>query len=267
MKNQNEQPEIILREVEKTFYAGSTNRSDTYALENINMQVSKGEIYCLLGPSGCGKSTILNIVAGFDQATAGTVLVADQPVQRAGPDRVVVFQQALLFPWLNVRNNIVFGPRVRGENRTKTAERADFLLEATGLTQFENHYVYELSGGMQQRVALARALINEPEVLLMDEPFGALDAQTRVDMQELLMKVWIELKPTVLFVTHDVDEALFVGDRVGVMSRRPGRIKSEVDIDVPLPRTYEMLTEQKFVELKRQILQQIRGSEERAKLD
>ncbi len=251
---------IEIRGLHKVFSSARRNRADVVALEGINVNVSHGEIYCLLGPSGCGKSTILEIVAGFESTSAGTVLVDGDPVTRPSPDRAVVFQQPQLFPWLSVLNNVLFGPTVqRRLNDGGALRRAEELLGLTGLEEFKHHHVYQLSGGMRQRVAIARALINQPKVLLMDEPFGALDAQTRVAMQELLLSIWSELKPTIVFVTHDVEEALFLGDRVGVMSTRPGRMRLEVTVPIARPRTIEELTSRVFVDLKARVLRELRA--------
>ena len=252
--------EIVVRRMQRTF-AGTQGRADVVALADISFEVGVGEIYCLLGPSGCGKSTILNILAGFERASAGEVLVEGRTVERPSPQRAVVFQQPQLFPWLDVWDNVMFGPRVQGRPQPAAADRAEFLLRATGLLEFRHHRVYELSGGMRQRVAIARALINEPRVLLMDEPFGALDAQTRLAMQELLLAVWAELRPTIVFVTHDVDEALFLGDRVCIMSPRPGRVARELTVPIARPRTADVTTSPQFVALKRTIMNEIRREE------
>lgn len=247
------QPEVVVRGLGKTFVPRG-RRAPVVALENVDITVPTGEICSLLGPSGCGKSTILSILAGFETATLGEVLVGGKPITGPDPSRAFVFQQPQLFPWLDVWGNLLFGPRVQGRAGNDARERATFLLEATGLTEFRHHRVYELSGGMKQRVAIARALINRPEVLLMDEPFGALDAQTRLIMQQLLMRIWEELRPTILFVTHDVDEALFLGSTVYVMKARPGRIKCELSVDLERPRTIDSTTSDRFIALKKTIL-------------
>ncbi len=254
--------EIVLRGVAKTFFAGSKERSDVLALDDINMEVRRGEIYSLVGPSGCGKSTILNMIAGFEHPTQGDVIVDGRRVSAPGPDRVVVFQQPLLYPWLTVWKNIALGPSLAARRGADLDGEVQALIDATGLRGFEKHYPYELSGGMQQRVTLCRALINHPEVLLMDEPFGALDAITRVNMQELLMSVWEGSRPTIFFITHDIEEAIFIGDRVGLMSRRPGRIKHEFDVPLARPRDYrESTTAHAFVELKRRIASELEMKE------
>ena len=232
---------------------------ETTALQDISLGIGASEFVCLLGPSGCGKSTILNLIAGFEQASAGQVLLNGQPILRPGPDRGMVFQQPQLFPWLTVADNITFGPRMTGGRRQDYRPLAERYIQRMGLTGFEKHYPYELSGGMQQRVALARAWITQPELFLMDEPFGALDAQTRMMMQELLLRVWHEQRTTVLFVTHDIDEALFLADRVLVMTARPGRIKDDLRITFRRPRDYEtLLFDEDYVRLKRHVLHLIR---------
>lgn len=238
-------------------YPATGNRDETVALENVSLSIRQGEIYCLVGPSGCGKTTTLSLIAGFEFPSQGQVRVAGRDVASIGPDRVVVFQAPTLFPWLTVARNITFGPSVNGQKLSAMHEDMEALIRATGLDGFQKHYPYELSGGMQQRVALARALINKPAVLLMDEPFAALDAQNRVVMQELVMDVWAEMKTTILFITHDIDEAIFIADRVGVMSARPGRIVRELKVDLPRPRTYSMTTRSEFTELKKQVLELI----------
>lgn len=234
------------------------------ALEDINLGIHEGGFVCLLGPSGCGKSTLLNLVASFESPTEGEIWCDGQLVQEPGPDRAVVFQEPALFPWLTVRDNILAGPRARGVDVGRFLALAKSYVELMGLEGFEHHYPAQLSGGMKQRVAIARVLVLEPEVLLMDEPFGALDAQTRFLMQELLLKVWEQLYRTVLFITHDVDEAVFLADTIYVMTARPGRIKRRVVVDLPRPRTVEMVTSPAFVATKREVLKLIREESLRA---
>ena len=202
-------------------------------LENFSLQSEQGEFIVILGPSGCGKSTILNILAGFTQPTTGTVHCAGEQVISPAPERGVVFQEDTLFPWLTVKENILFGPRCQ---HLASLPDVTETLKTIGLQDFEHHYPAELSGGMKQRVALARVLINEPAILLMDEPFGGLDALTREEMQLLLADLHARLRPTVLFVTHDVEEAVFLADRVLVLSTRPGRLLADIKIDIPRPR-------------------------------
>jgi NitT/TauT family transport system ATP-binding protein len=230
-----------------------------HALENIQVQFEPGEFVALLGPSGCGKSTLLNIIASFEQPTSGALTVGGQPVHAPGPDRGVVFQEAALFPWLTVWENIVFGPKAQGLAPSEYEARAEEMLQITGLSDFRNHLPIQLSGGMRQRVGIARVLTLGSKILLMDEPFGALDAQTRLTMQELLLSVWDRLKPTIIFVTHDIDEALFLADKIHVMSARPGRMQSMLETHLPRPRSIEMTTTPEFNEMKRQILKTIRS--------
>jgi ABC-type nitrate/sulfonate/bicarbonate transport system ATPase subunit len=232
-------------------FPGVRGGAPTRALERTDLEVQDNDFICILGPSGCGKSTLLRIVAGLDQPTTGRVRLDGQAVERAGPDRGMVFQSYTLFPWLSVRDNILFGSR-------STPEKAEKLIARIGLRGFENHYPKMLSGGMQQRTALARALANDPKILLLDEPFGALDNQTRALMQELLLGIWEADRKTVLFVTHDIDEAIFMANRVAVMSARPGHIKSEVRIDLPHPRHYTMKTSPEFSRYKAELTEEIR---------
>ena len=229
-----------------------------HALDKIDLEVHAGEFVALLGPSGCGKSTLLNLVAGFEYASAGNLLVGGHKVERPGPDRGVVFQEAALFPWLSVWDNVIFGPVTQGLARKDYEERANDMLRIVGLQDFKKHLPVQLSGGMRQRVGIARILTLGSKVLLMDEPFGALDAQTRLTMQELLLSVWQQLKPTIVFVTHDIDEALFLADTIYVMSARPGRIQARLDVALARPRTIEDTTKEEFNAMKREILKQIR---------
>lgn len=212
------------------------SKSTVRALDEINLEVQKGEVICILGPSGCGKSTLLNIVAGFLPPSGGEVRVDGRPVVEPGPDRGFVFQEFALFPWRTVLQNIEFGPVLKGMEKADRHARARELIQRIHLTGFEDKFPFELSGGMKQRVGIARALANDPEVLLMDEPFGALDAQTRRVMQEELLKLLGETKKTVLFVTHAIDEAIVLADRVMIMTARPGQVKALLGVDLPRPR-------------------------------
>jgi ABC-type nitrate/sulfonate/bicarbonate transport system ATPase subunit len=250
-----QQPKIALRAVSKNFGSGA---GAIEAIRHVDLSISEGEIYCLLGPSGCGKTTVLNMIAGFEHPTDGTVAVDAEIIRSAGPDRAVVFQQPTLYPWLNVMGNIMLGLRFARIPRSEASERAHSYVVAMGLSGFEKRYPYELSGGMQQRVALGRAWINEPRVLLLDEPFGALDALTRVTMQELLLDLWARFATTILFITHDVEEAIFLGDKIGIMSGRPSVIVEEISVNIPRPRTIETTTTPRFIEIKRTIIEQIR---------
>jgi NitT/TauT family transport system ATP-binding protein/sulfonate transport system ATP-binding protein len=227
------------------------NFAQTKALERIELAIADNDFLCILGPSGCGKSTLLRIVAGLEAPSTGRVLLDGQAVDRPGPDRGMVFQSYTLFPWLTVRQNVLFGARAR-------ESVADELILRVGLRGFENHYPKQLSGGMQQRTALARALANDPKILLLDEPFGALDNQTRALMQELLLGIWEADRKTVLFVTHDIEEAIFMANRVAVMSARPGHIKSIVPIALPHPRHYTMKTTPEFSRYKAELTEEIR---------
>ena len=229
------------------------------ALENIQLDIAPGDFVALLGPSGCGKSTLLNIIASFEQPTSGVLTVGGQTIATPGPDRGVVFQEAALFPWLTVWENIVFGPKAQGLPPSDYEARAEEMLNIMGLKDFRNHLPIQLSGGMRQRVGIARVLTLGSQILLMDEPFGALDAQTRLTMQELLLSVWERLKPTIIFVTHDIDEALFLADKIYVMSARPGRMESVIDTHLARPRAIEMTATPEFNELKLQILKTIRS--------
>lgn len=219
------------------------------AVQDVSLQVAPGEFVSLIGPSGCGKSTLLNVVAGFIAPTDGETYLDGKPIRGPGSERGVVFQQYSLFPWMTVRRNVEFGLKMKGVGRTERSSQARTLLGLAGLLSFENHYPDQLSGGMKQRVGIVRALATGPRVLLMDEPFGALDAQTRVVMQEILTNMWQRLQISVLFVTHDIDEAVFLSDRIVVMTARPGRIKAELPVPLPRPRTPEMMATPEFRDL------------------
>jgi NitT/TauT family transport system ATP-binding protein len=228
------------------------------AVQNAQLEIKPGEFVCLLGPSGCGKSTLLNAIAGFVQPTRGQLSIDGRDVTEPGPDRGMVFQQHSLFPWKTVRDNVAFGPLMAGASRSEACSVARTFLSLVGLAAFEDAYPSTLSGGMQQRVGIARALANYPSVLLMDEPFGALDAQTRIMMQENLMQIWREFRNTVVFVTHDIDEAVFLSDRIVVMSASPGRIIADIPVQLPRPREQELLTSPEFIAIKRQCMALIR---------
>ena len=206
------------------------NGSSVQALKDVSLDIDEGQIITVLGPSGCGKTTLLNIVAGFLAPTEGKVVLNDEIVQGPGAERGMVFQQGALFEWMNVRSNVAFGPRMKGMSKSEQEEKVKHLLEIVGLADFEDKAVYELSGGMQQRVALARCLANDPDVILMDEPLGALDALTREKMQGLVLKLWKETGKTIILITHSVEEALLLGERLYVMAPRPGRIHKEYNL-------------------------------------
>jgi ABC-type nitrate/sulfonate/bicarbonate transport system ATPase subunit len=227
-------------------------------LFDVDLRVSAGETVCLIGPSGCGKSTLLRIVAGLDTPTSGDVRLDGNAVRGPGADRGMVFQTYTLFPWLTVTQNICFGLREKGVAPLRQAEIAAHYVDKVGLKGFEHHYPKMLSGGMQQRTAIARALANEPRILLLDEPFGALDNQTRALMQELLLSIWESERKTVLFVTHDIEEAIFMANRVVVMTARPGRIKADVAVTLAHPRHYTVKTSPEFSALKARLTEEIR---------
>ena len=232
--------------------------SSNLAVDRVNLDIPAGQFTCLLGPSGCGKSTLLNSVAGYVAPAAGRIVLDGAKIERPGPDRGMVFQQYSLFPWKTVRQNIEFGPKMAGKSGAEIETIVKGLLDMVGLSAHATKYPAMLSGGMQQRVGIARALANSPSVLLMDEPFGALDAQTRTLMQENLLGIWAEVKSTVIFVTHDIDEAVFLADRVVVMSAAPGRIIADIPVALPRPRTLDTFTSEAFMHLKKQCLELIR---------
>ncbi|HVM80761.1 MAG TPA: ABC transporter ATP-binding protein [Stellaceae bacterium] len=227
------------------------------ALDNIFLEVGENEFSVIVGPSGCGKTSLLRLVAGLIKPTEGAIYLDGMQVTKPGKDRGMVFQSYTLFPWLNVQDNVEFGLKIGGLPLEERRDISSRFLAQVGLTGFERAYPKHLSGGMMQRVALARALANDPEVLLMDEPFGALDSQTRALMQEMLLEIWQRSSKTVLFITHDIDESILLGDRVYVMTARPGRIKEMVEIDIPRPRTVDVLTSPEFMSIKRRIMRSI----------
>jgi NitT/TauT family transport system ATP-binding protein/sulfonate transport system ATP-binding protein len=249
---------LVVDGVSRTF-PGVRGGLPTRALEPAHLEIAEGEFLTILGPSGCGKSTLLRIVAGLDRPSEGRVVLDGAEVTAPGPDRGMVFQSYTLFPWLTVEENIRFGLRERGVAAAEQQRICGFFIEKTGLRGFERHYPKMLSGGMQQRTALARALANDPKILLLDEPFGALDHQTRELMQELLLTIWEDNAKTVLFVTHDIDEAIFLANRVVVMSARPGRIKCDLRVDLPHPRHYTVKTTTEFVAHKARLTEEIRS--------
>jgi ABC-type nitrate/sulfonate/bicarbonate transport system ATPase subunit len=248
-------PLLSVRGVSRRF---RSSHGETLALQATDLDVAENDFITILGPSGCGKSTLLRIVAGLDQPTTGEVLLDGRRVEGPGADRGMVFQSYTLFPWLTVQDNVCFGLRERGMPRAQQLEIADGFIAKVGLKGFERHFPKQLSGGMQQRTALARALANRPRMLLMDEPFGALDHQTRELMQELLLGMWEADRTTVLFVTHDIDEAVFMGSRVMVMSARPGRIKLDRTVPLAHPRHYSVKTTAAFSELKAELTEAVR---------
>ena len=255
---------IEIRGVWKEFAKGERR---VMALQDIDLDVAQREFVAILGPSGCGKSTLLNMVAGFDHPTRGSVKVEGEAIAQPSPRRCVVFQEPALFPWLTVMDNVVFGPKNRGQPAADYRPRAAQIIEQVGLRGFEASYPAELSGGMRQRVGIARVLIMQPQVLLMDEPFGSLDAQTRSLMQELLLELWQRHQQTVLFITHDIEEALLLADRVCVMTARPGRIKKSIRVPMPRPRSIDLTLSPEFNALRREVLDLIREESVRAAME
>jgi NitT/TauT family transport system ATP-binding protein len=253
---------LDISQVSKTFAAA--NGAGTLALQATDLRVAENDFITILGPSGCGKSTLLRMVAGLDVPSTGSITLDGKPVTAPGADRGMVFQSYTLFPWLSVTQNVCFGLREKALPQAQQREIAAHFIAKVGLNGFENHLPKQLSGGMQQRTALARALANNPRILLMDEPFGALDHQTRELMQELLQGIWESERKTVLFVTHDIDEAIFMGSRAVVMSARPGRIKCDISVEIAHPRAYSVKTTQAFVDLKARLTEEIRVEVRRA---
>ncbi|KAM3095300.1 ABC transporter ATP-binding protein [Phormidesmis sp. 146-12] len=245
-------------EIENLSVCFKRKGQSTHVLDSINFSINPGEFVCLLGPSGCGKSTILNVIAGFIQPTEGSVIVDQQRVESPSSDRGFVFQQYSLLPWKTTFQNVEFGLKIQGVPKSKRKALVDEFLNRVGLYKHRNSYPYQLSGGMQQRASIIRALVNSPSVLLMDEPFAALDAQTRQMMQELLLNIWSDLKPTVVFVTHDIEEALFLSDRILVMGVNPGRIKAEITVSLERPRHIDSIVSPEFINLNRQVFELIR---------
>ena len=240
---------IVMRGLRKQF-VDIVRKEEIVALDGIDLEIGDDEFLTILGPSGCGKTTLLNIVASFESASGGEVRLDGEPVLKPGPDRGVVFQEYALFPWLTVQQNIEFGLRERGMRRSERRARVRRQIATVGLSGFEQRYPQELSGGMRQRVALARVLVNDPKILLMDEPFAALDAQTRTMMQRELLSVWSAERRTAIFITHNIEEAILLGDRVVVMTARPGRIKEIVTIGLARPRD---VTSAEFNEIRRRV--------------
>ncbi|MBX4260063.1 ABC transporter ATP-binding protein [Clostridium estertheticum] len=227
---------LIVKDVSKEFIS---RHKKTSTLENFNLEITKGDFVCILGPSGCGKSTLLNILAGLEKATKGVVLLNGNEVTGPGPDRTVMFQEAALFPWLKVIDNVEFGMKMAGMPKEDRYKKAIHYLKMVHLSKFQDSYVYELSGGMKQRVALARALSLDSEILLMDEPFAALDSQTKMMLQQELQRIWVNTKKTIIFITHNAEEAVYLANRVVVMAANPGRIKQEFKIELARPREME----------------------------
>lgn len=261
------EPIMTFRNLAKRFPASKgSSRGSVLAITGVTSEIHEGEIVCIVGSSGCGKSTLLNMVCGLERPTTGRIELDGQPVTGPGPDRGMVFQSDCLFPWLSVRKNARFALRLRANAGTAESfemamERAEHLIDEVGLGAFKDAYPKELSGGMRQRAAIARALVNRPRMLLMDEPFGALDAQTREDMQQLLLALAAEQKTTVLFVTHDVEEAVYLADRVLVLKPHPGELIADVRVDLPRPRRPERKLQPEFSEYRRHVLALIQQRE------
>jgi len=244
---------VELKNVSQIFVDPRTGRN-TVALEDVSFVINAEETVALLGPSGCGKSTILNIIAGFLNPSSGNVTLDGKTITNPGPDRGVVFQEHFLFHWLTVEANVAFALKLRGDPSSSYLPQANDFIRRVGLKGFEQHYPDELSGGMRQRVSIARVLINNPAILLMDEPFAALDAQTRLMMQEWLLRLWDEQRMSMLFITHDIDEAILLADRIFVMGVRPGRIISEIKVSLERPRGRSVLTSAEFMSTKKKCL-------------
>lgn len=233
---------LVIRDLSKIYYDIYTG-TNVAAAEDISLEIGNGEFAAILGPSGCGKTTLLNMVAGFIPPTRGEILLNGRRIQGPGPDRGVVFQSFALFPWKTVLDNVGFGLKMRGVSKEERDRVAREYIALVGLEGFENRYPHELSGGMQQRVGVARVLANKPDLMLMDEPFASVDAQTRMTLQEELTHIWEARQPTILFVTHDVEEAVFLANRVVVLTPRPGRVRETVPVDLPRPRIWQHLIE------------------------
>jgi NitT/TauT family transport system ATP-binding protein len=242
--------EIVVSSVSVRFSSGT---SEVLALDKIDLKVRENEFLCVMGPSGCGKTTLLNAIAGFVRPTSGSIEIEGRPVVRAGPDRAVVFQADAVFPWMTVEENIGFSQRVRGKSEKEVKEVVDRYIELVGLENFRGAWPKELSGGMKKRVDLARGYAADPEVLLLDEPFGALDIMTKERLQEELRRLWLASPRTMIFITHDLEEALYLGDRVVVMSPRPGRIESVHEPNFPQERDLSFKLEDKFIEFRREV--------------
>ena len=244
-----------------------SQNGDVTAIDHVNLQVEESEFVMIVGPSGCGKTTLINMIGGLDEATSGQVILDGKEIEGPGPDRGMVFQGYSLFPWLTVLKNVEFGMKMRKVPAEERTRKAVEYIKLVGLEGFENALPKQLSGGMKQRVAIARTLANEPEMLLMDEPFGALDAQTRVVMQELLAKISRETRTTILFITHDIDEAVLLGDRIYVMSRRPGTIREVITSSLPAERNHNCFVLPQFLETKKKIMDMLWQESQDAALD
>ncbi len=241
---------IYVKDLQKIYHSA---KDDTVAMKDININILENEFVCIVGPSGCGKSTLLRMVAGLDEATSGQIVIKDRNIIGPGADRGMVFQAYTLFPWMTVADNIKFGLKLRKIPAKEQEDITNKYLKIIKLEKFRNSYPKELSGGMKQRVAIARALANSPEVLLMDEPFSALDPQTRADMQLLIRQIWQVEKPTVMFVTHDIEEAIFLSSKIYVLTSRPGTVKKEVPIILPYDRELSLKDSERFIEIRKEV--------------
>ncbi|AFZ45455.1 ABC transporter related protein [Halothece sp. PCC 7418] len=248
-------PKLVVDNLSKIF---KEKKQTLTVLEKINLHLFPNELVCLVGPSGCGKSTLLNIIAGLVSPTKGSVFIDGEVVFGPGADRGMIFQNYTLYPWLTVAQNIAFGLYLKKMSKFEQKQRVHYYLNIIGLSDFANTYPKDLSGGMKQRVAIARALANEPDVLLMDEPFGALDAQTKEQLQEFLMQLWEQTKITILMVTHDIEEAIFLSQRLYILATQPGRIKREIGINLPINRSLDLKLTPEFIERKRDVLNTLR---------
>ncbi|MFD0896461.1 ABC transporter ATP-binding protein [Loigolactobacillus binensis] len=248
------QIKLAIQHISKTY---QSERGETTALADINLSIDENEFVTVIGPSGCGKSTLLNIIAGLETASSGQIICDDQPVKGTGSERGVVFQQYALFPWLTVRQNVAFGLKMRKDKSVAGQARIDRYIKMVGLSEFAGSYPKELSGGMRQRVAIARAYAADPAVLLMDEPFGALDAQTRGQLQEELLQTWEKEQKTCFFITHDVDEAILLGQRIVIMDSHPGTVKEVVPVNLPYPRNQETRLSEDFLAIKKHVWAQV----------
>ena len=244
-------PRVSFQRVSRTF--GLPGRDDLLALDRLDLDIADGEFITVVGPSGCGKSTAMNIAAGLLAPSSGQILVDGTPVQGPGPERGVIFQQYALFPWLSVRENVEFGLRIARMGKARRRETADYFMDLVGLRDFADSLPKTLSGGMKQRCAIARAYAVNPKILLMDEPFGALDALTRVQLQDRLLEAWRRERRTVMFITHDVDEAVYLASRVAIMAARPGRLQRIVDVGLPYPRTEDIRLSPEFAAIRNEV--------------
>ncbi len=241
---------LEVKDLNKTF---DSRAGEVTALKNINFKTHKREFVCVIGPSGCGKSTLIRILAGLETPTSGQMLLDGKEVHGPGPDRGMVFQGYTLFPWLTVKKNVMFGLEMAGRGKLPAEEEALQWIDLVGLSKFANSYPHQLSGGMKQRVAIARALANQPRILLMDEPFGALDAQTRAKMQSYLLEIWKNIDITILFITHDLDEAIYLADRILVLKAHPGEVQELIEVPVPQPRNPDQLLSPEFLATKKRL--------------